>query len=210
MRKIVLALAVLATGSVAHAQSLFSGPSFFNVVDTTMGPSINTLTLTDTADGFTVTGVFNVLVPGAQAGTVLYYEVLRPLNPLYGTNTNLNVITELDGFSQSSGALNSTGEVFSEFDNYPSSRSTIPINLVAGNETWNNLSSTTSFSYTSIAGNYYLRQIFNLPGETTNPGLWTVDVPVTTRVIPEPAAIALVGIGFAFVVTRRKPKRQLR
>jgi hypothetical protein len=65
------------------------------------------------------------------------------------------------------------------------------------------------FTYTSAAGNNYLRQHFELDGvQLSGPGgLWILDVPLETYVTPEPASIGALLIGMVAVLRRRRSRR---
>jgi hypothetical protein len=224
MRKIILFLAVaLAVSSPCYAQ--FSGPSFFSSAPSSqLGPVTNNLILTDTANGFVVSGQLIVNVPATSTtigGLVASWTVDRPLQFPYGPN-NLTTTTLLSGFSAPPpGAVgNTNGSVQSIYTDYlgtTTSLSLIPMQLVAGVDSppWISLSNTSAvFSHTATPGQF-LRQTFFLDGQYFNGpgGSWTIDVPVTSSVnaVPEPPSIAMgVVVLFALLGYTAVKRRQLR
>ncbi len=208
----VVALAtIFATAS--QAAPLFSGLAFFSQGPFTQMGGINgSLSIVNLPNGFNITGNITINTgPGFVGGTLLSWTVDRPLDPSYGTGI-LSTTTYLFGFSQppSLGTFgNTSGISQSEFTNFVGpSTSTIPLNLTAGAQTWNNIFSSGPFVYTS-GGTNYLRQRFDLDGiQLSGPGgNWVVDVPLTTTVdvVPEPTSLAAIfaGIG-AFAIRRRR------
>jgi len=208
---------VAAAALATQAHSYFSGPSFFSQLPfSQLGVVTNNLTLTDTANGFVVSGTVTIAVPaGSHTGTLLSYVVDRPLDPAWGTGT-FSTTTVLDGFSAppSLGTFGNTfGSVRSHVTSYPAtSLSQIPMALVAGAATWNNLTNTSPlFAYTSGSGTF-LRQRFDLDGiQSAGPGgTWTIDVPVTTSLnaVPEPATMAAFAFGFGALLKQRRRARR--
>jgi hypothetical protein len=220
-RKLFVALLVLCLGKSSFAQ--FSGSSFFNTAPwSQLGTVTNNLTITDTANGFIVSGQVVVNVPSTStpiSGILASWIVDRPLAWPYGP-ANLTTTTVLDGFSQPppGSAGTTSGSVMSIYTDYlgtPVSMSSISMTLVNGVDSpaWNNLSNTSAvFSHTATPGQF-LRQAFFLDGiYTIGPGgNWVIDVPVTTfvTVVPEPSSliIAVVGICGIIVVRRRLSRR---
>lgn len=212
MKKLGSVVLAMFVSSVAQA-ALFSGPSSFTFGPVTqLGVLTNNLTLTDTANGFVVSGQLLINVPaGPVAGTLASWIVDRPLDATYGTGS-LITTTILDGFSQppagSFGATSGVCESF--FTNFPvTSLSQIPVSLPAGAATWNNIIvNSSTFAYTS-GGTNFLRQRFDVDGvQLAGPGgIWVVDVPVTTfaTVVPEPAsACLLLTLGIAALRSRSR------
>jgi hypothetical protein len=161
--------------------------------------------------GFTVSGQIQVLLPaGAVSGTLIAWDVDRPLDPSFGTGPMITT-TVLTGFSSPpSGSIGTTtGFTSSFFNQYPVvSCSTIPITLVNGVATWSNvLVQSGIFTYTSSAGNNYLRQHFELDGVKLSggSGTWLIDLPIETTAtpVPEPASLLTVA-GLAFLAARRR------
>lgn len=215
--RILAALAWLLTAATTQA-ALFSGPSSFSTLPSTqLGPLTNNLILTDTANGFFVTGQVIIAVPATStpiAGTLASWVVDRPLDATYGTG-NLITTTVLDGFSAPPvGLLGTTsGFVESHFTNFPiTSQSFIPVSLPNGIATWNNIIvNSSTFAYTS-GGVNFLRQRFDVDGVyLSGPGgNWVVDVPVTTTatVVPEPSSMVLAGLGLAALAAWARRRRK--
>lgn len=206
MRRISSVIGLLfATG--ASQAALFSGGAFFSTApNSQMGPVTNNLVITNTANGFIVSGqaIVNV-APGPVSGILVQWTVDRPLDATYGSGLETTT-TALSGFSAPpvGVALNTAGVVRSSFTNYPIvSESFLPMTLVGGVDSppWISLSNTTSpFFYTS-GGVNYLRQDFFLDGiYLAGPGgSWVIDVPVESSVTTVPEAgsvvLALLGLG---------------
>lgn len=207
MRHTTLVMAlVLLTSSTCYAQ--FSGPSSFTTPPwSQLGTVTNNLTLTDTANGFTVAGQVLVNVPSTTttiSGILVSWTVDRPLTSPYGP-ANLTTTTVLDGFSTPpAGSVgNSQGQVQSIYTDYlgtTTSLSQIPMQLVAGADVppWISLSDTSAvFSHTATPGQS-LHQTFFLDGiYFSGPGgTWVIDVPVTSfvTVVPEPSTLVLGGL----------------
>lgn len=216
-----LAVAFVLVFNVANvAQGQFAGASFWNQTpSSTMGAVTNNLVVTDTANGFVISGqaIVNV-APGPNAGTLLTWTRDRPLDFPYGPN-NLTTTTVLDGFSLPPiGTVGNTqGLVESIFTDYlgtTTSLSMVPMSLVNGVDTplWINLSSTSAvFSHTATAGQF-MRQTFTLDGNymAGAGGSWVIDVPVTSKinVVPEPSSGTLLAIASTiFIGFRRRTNR---
>ena len=206
---IVLAAAVTAT----NAHAYFSGPSFFSEAPgSQIGSVTNNLTITDTATGFVVSGTVSIAVAaGSHSGTLLSYTVDRPLDPAWGTGAFWTT-TVLDGFCTPPGGGtygNTFGAVRSHVTSFPTlSASQIPISLIAGAATWNNLTNSSGmFTYTS-GGVNFLRQRFDLDGiqSSGTGGTWLIDVPVTTSLnaVPEPATIVAIAFGVGALLNQRR------
>jgi hypothetical protein len=205
----VAALALLAS-STCYAQ--FSGPSAFTTAPwSQLGTVTNNLVLTDTANGFIVSGQVLVNVPSTTttiSGILVSWTVDRPLTFPYGPAT-LTTTTDLSGFSSPPpGAVgNTTGQVQSIYSNYlgtTTSLSSIPMSLVAGVDSppWISLTNTSApFSHTATPGQS-LHQTFFLDGiYFSGPGgTWTIDVPVTSFVtVPEPSSLVLGSLSLVAV-----------
>jgi hypothetical protein len=215
IRKLVLVFSGVMVASAAQAALFSNVASFTSGPTTQLGTITNsTLTINSFFNGFDVSGQVTISVPpGAQSGTLLQWIVDRPLDPLYlPASSSLSTTTNLTGYSQppSVGTFgNTSGQSYTFFDQYPvTSKSTIPLALVAGAATWTNLTNTsTSFTYT-VGGTQYVRQVFDLDGiQLSGPGgNWIVDFPVSTIVngVPEPTTMSLLATGLVAVIRRRR------
>ena len=216
-KRILCATAILFVAAATSEAALFSGPSTFSSPAVSqLGPVTDNLVLTDTANGFFVSGQVIVAVPpGGIAGTLVTWTVDRPLDPTYGA-ASLITTTVLDGFAAPPvGSFGPTsGFVQSYFTNFQiPSTSSIPITLVNGAAVWSNIIvNSSTFAYTS-GGVNFLRQRFDLDGvQISGPGgNWVIDVPVTTtaEVVPEPSSIVLAGLGVVGLLAwgRRRNRR---
>jgi hypothetical protein len=91
------------------------------------------------------------------------------------------------------------------------SKSNIPLTLTNGDETWHpGTVNSSTFSYTSINGIHYLRQVWQLDAvQFSGPGgIWLIDFPLTSEVveIPEPTALLLTLCGLTLAANRRRPR----
>lgn len=218
--KLILGLIVVFLSGATCEAGLFLGAAAFSSGPTSqLGSVTNNLVVTNTANGFTVSGQVIITInvaPPTNAGTLVQWTVDRPLDPAYTGPFTLSTTTVLNGFSAPPvGVFQPTsGQVSSEFTNVgAASQSQIPMTLVNGLDSppWNNLTSTSStFLYAPSAGN--LRQSFVLDGVyLAGPGgTWTIDVPVTTFAtsVPEPSGLVLgiLAASSGFVFWRRAPR----
>lgn len=216
-KRILCATAILLVAAATSEAALFLGPSAFSSPAVSqLGPVTDNLVLTDTANGFFVSGQVIVAVPpGGIGGTLVTWTVDRPLDATYGA-ASLITTTVLDGFSAPPiGSFAPTsGFVQSYFTNFQiPSTSSIPMTLTNGIEVWSNIIvNSSTFAYTS-GGVNFLRQRFDLDGvQISGPGgNWIIDVPVTTtaEVVPEPSSIVLAGLGVVGLLAwgRRRNRR---
>ena len=178
-----------------------------------MGPIVyNTLGINNGPFSITVSGQIKVQVPpGAVSGTLVEWWVDRQLDPTYGTSNMVTSMT-LYGFSTppSNGTYgNTSGATYTYLDQYPVvSKSNIPLMLTNGAANWSpGTVNSSTFSYTSINGIHYLRQVWQLDGvQFSGPGgLWLIDFPLTSEVveIPEPAGLMLLLCGLTLAAKRR-------
>jgi len=212
-RKVFLLICAASVAPVAQA-ALFSGNAFFSTAPMSqLGPVSGSLTITNLAVGFDVSGQLIVTTPaGFVTGTLIFWVVDRPLDSTYGSGF-MNTTTNLVGFSAppTVGVFgNTSGVSQSFFTNFPGpSTSTIPLSLTNGAATWNTSATSSTWFYTS-GGTNYLRQRFDLDGiQFSGPGgQWIIDMPLTTTVniIPEPATFAAVGTGLVGLFLRRRRK----
>jgi len=186
-----------------------------------MGPiTNNTLVITPFANGFSVSGQIDVTLPSTTtgiAGILLAYEVDYPIDPAYPFNPSLFTTTVIDGFSSPPAGTvgNTQGFVHSGIVTLPStyllaSISSINLSLVAGVDSppWFPPigANSATFPFTGAAG-MVLRQRFELDGDYQNGpgGIWTIDLPVFTFIIPEPSSGALmVKAGLTLTAFRRR------
>lgn len=209
MRRLTSLVLVLVGWSSAVQAALFTGGASFTTAPTSqLGAVTNNLVITNTLNGFVVTGQVLINVPAApQSGLLVEWVVERPLDPTYAGPFNLFTTTTLDGFSlPPPGAFApSAGRVTSEFTTHPGSVSAVPMTLANGIDVppWTPAITVTSpvFTYTPGVG-LTLRQYFFLDAVYTAGagGTWTIDVPVETRVDPVPEPTALVRLGGGIVV----------
>lgn len=208
MRGKLLGLGLVVAGVVPTAgASIFSGPAFFSVAPyTQMGTSINQLNINSMILGYNVAGQFIVNVPaGPVNGTLLYYEVRRPLNLTFGTQ-NLNILQYLVGFSQPpAGSYGNTSGYCRTYLDVGGQNATSLLNLTNGAQTWNWNVQSPFFNYTS-GTDIFLVQEFTLDGlKFSGPaGQWVVDLPVTSQMTPEPGSLAALGLGALFLRRRKR------
>ncbi len=186
-----------------------SGPT------TQLGTIVNSaITITNTPTAFTVAGFVDIQVPaGAVSGTLLQFTVDRPLNAAYFPPVStLSTTTTLTGFSAPPAGSTfgpTSGTTNTEFNLYPGvlfSKSNIPLLLTNGAAVWLSLSNTSPLFVYTTGGTQYVRQTFDLDGVIlTGPGgIWTVDFPITSEVVPEPMSFLALGMGVLALVRRKK------
>jgi len=207
MRRTLGLIAALFFGATCEG-GLFSGSAGFSSGPTSqLGTVTNNLVLTNTANGFVVSGqvIINIgTAPPTNEGVLVDWTVDRALNPSYPSPLNLTTNTVLSGFSTPPVGTfqNTAGSVVSEFTNVgAASQSQIPLTLVNGldSPSWASLTNSSStFLYTPSSGS--LEQHFQLDGVYLGGpgGTWTIDVPLATFVtttVPEPSGMILGLIG---------------
>jgi len=196
------AVAVFAgVSAVGFSASLFSGPAFYSIAPyTQMGTVQNLLAINNPTFGITVAGAFNITVPaGMVSGTLLRYQVKRPLNLTFGSQL-LQMVTQLVGFSAPPWGgtfVNTFGycKSYLEISGMPANAN---LTLVNGVANWNANYFGQTFNYTSGV-DAFLVQDFELDGfKTAGPsGVWVVDLPVDSLMqpVPEPASMFALGLG---------------
>lgn len=204
------ALSLVAVGLAAGAQAspLFTGPGFFSVAPNTQLGTVtsNSLAINYTPFGFMVAGQFQVSVPaGLASGTLLNYQVKRPLNLTYGSwYTNLQ--TWVVGFSQppTGGTYAPTTGFVNSYLEISGQPANVPLSLTNGAATWNINMPGPSFNYVSGV-DAYLVSDFQLDGSRLSgpAGTWIVDLPVLTKFLPEPAALSLISVAGLATLLRR-------
>jgi hypothetical protein len=219
-RLLSVALVIVSLDSSISQGALFLGPATFTTAPTSqMGTVTNNLTITNTPNGFVVTGQAIINLAGPAQGLLVDWVVERPLDPLYAGPFNLQTTTILDGFSSPPiGTFNSTaGVARSEFTSHPGSQSSIPVYLVNGVDTppWSPAITVTSptFTYTPGVGLTLMQHFFVDAVYTSGPGgNWVIDVPLSSRAfavqgtIPEPSSglLAAAGLVGGIAVTWRR------
>jgi hypothetical protein len=171
----------------------------------------NWLAINNTSFGVMVAGQFDVSVPaGVATGTLLNYQVKRPLNLSFG-NQSMYLQTWLVGFSQppAGGTYGPTIGFSTSYLEISGQPALIPLSLTNGAATWNINMPGQSFNYVS-GTDVYLVQDFQLDAARFSgpAGTWTVDLPVeTTMVIPEPGTLALLSAAGMALLGWRGPRR---
>ena len=204
-----LLLVALSLGVSAHAAPpLFLAGAFYSIPpNTQLGPSTNLLAINNTSFGMMIAGQFQVSVPaGVSTGTLLNYQVKRQLNPAFGSQY-MNLQTWLVGFSQppAGGTYSVTTGSVSSYLEISGQPALIPLSLNNGAATWNVNMAGPYFNYTS-GTDMYLVQDFQLDASRhTGPaGTWIVDLPVETRLVPEPGSLTAIGaVGLALLLRRK-------
>lgn len=208
------------------AQAILTGvPTFVTPPNSQLGPiTNNTLVITPFANGFSVSGQIDVTVPSTTTGItglLLGYEVDYPIDPLYPFNPSLFTTTVIDGFSTPPAGTvgNTQGFVHSGIVTLPStylvaSISSINLSLVAGVDSppWFPPigANSATFPFTGASG-MVLRQRFEIDGDyQSGPGgIWTIDLPVFTFIIPEPSSGALmITAGLTLTAFRRRRRAE--
>lgn len=204
---LVLTAVALATAAQA-APPLFIGNSFFSVPPNSQFPiTLNNLALNNPVFGIFVAGQFDVFVPaGASSGTLLNYQVKRQLNPAFGSQY-MNLTTWLIGWSQppSSGSYAPTSGYVTSYLEISGQHATIPISLTNGAANWAINFPGPSFNYVS-GTDMYLVQDFHLDASRLSglAGFWTVELPVESRMVPEPSTLATLSIAGLALLLRKK------
>jgi|GEM_PF-2794683 len=209
--KFIAGLFVVATGAQA---SIFSGPAFFSIAPyTQMGTATNLLNINSMILGFNTAGQFIVNVPaGSVSGTLLRYQVKRPLNLSFGSQ-NLNILQFLVGFSQPGAGTygNSSGYCKTYLD-VGGQNVNSQLNLTNGVQNWNWNVQSPFFNYTS-GTDVFLVQEFDLDGvKFGGPAAqWVIDLPVDSLMVPvpEPASLVAMALGATALLRRKKSKNQI-
>lgn len=208
--------ALLAWAGTAQAALFSSNAVWTSGPSTQLGTIVSSsMAINNGPTSFTVSGYVDIQVTaGAHSGTLLTFTVDRPLNPAYlPAVSTMQTVTSLTGFSLPPAGSTfgpTSGQSYTEFNNYPGiSKSLIPLTLVNGAATWNTTISSPTFTYTT-GGVQYVRQIFDLDGVIlTGPGgIWKVDFPLTSAVVPEPTTLLVLAFGCAATARRRRRSRR--
>lgn len=216
----VASVAALGLGAT-QAQAQFSGAPAYTVAPwSQIGPNTGSsnLTVTNTANGFTVAGTFTVTTPpGSATGILAGWTLDRPIaagvnNPSFQTTSAIDgfVAPPVGAFQPTSGTL----VTYVTDTSVPGtlvagSQAVIALSLINGATTWPTLS-VNSAPFALVTGTsttFVLRQTFFLDGvQLAGPGgSWVVDVPITSSLapVPEPAAAWLLAAGLAGLGWRR-------
>ena len=219
-----LALFLLAVGT-AQGQPVCASPPFFSQGPTSqLGNLTNNLILLVVPNGFEVQGDVTIAVPaGPKAGTLVSWEVRCPLTAT--SATGVSTTTKLDGFSQppAVGTFNPTsGAVETTVTGVGiPSLAKIPISLLNGAATWNNLVAQSGPYNLNPPPTGDLVQRFTVDGvQASGPGgNWVVDVPVSSVLNGPPApapgiapwglaALAALLLGSGTILRRRRQRAE--
>ena len=226
MNHYALALMVVAL-SVGAAQAQFSvsnvQPIFTTLPTSAIGTVLNpnALIVTPLTNGFVASGTLQISVPaGPVSGILAQWTIERRVDPTY-SGVGIQTSTILTGFSTppvgtfgiTSGTVTSTWQHVPSYTLVGGSTSTVPMTLVNGIDSpaWNSLTANSSpFVWTAGFSTAVLQQQFTLFGNyTSGPGgVWLVDVPVTSIVVPEVPSLLLGSLALGgmllFVRFRRR------
>ncbi|MBS0266952.1 MAG: hypothetical protein JSS02_33810, partial [Planctomycetes bacterium] len=151
MKRMAFVLGVLLVATRCEA-ALFSGPAVFSATPSSqLGPVTSSLVITNTTNGFIVTGTVSVTVPATTSqlsGILATWVVDRPLDPTYGSGT-LTTTTIVNGTSSPPIGIFgfTTGKASSEFSNVgAASESYVGLSLINGLDIppWTGLTATSS------------------------------------------------------------------
>jgi hypothetical protein len=194
---------LVAIASQAQA-ALFLSSSYFNALPSTQatgGIISNTLALSDTLTGFNVAGQVTIQVNGPESGTLLSWEVLRPLDPSYGAAIMSNTSSLTGWINAPIGNGTATGQLLTEYTLTAGSTAiSAPVPDIGPGIT--NFPPpapvTTTFAYVSGGANS-LRQYFEIDYNYTGAGVatYTIDFPAEsiTQPVPEPSTFIMLGMG---------------
>jgi hypothetical protein len=202
-------VAIFALGAMqAHASQLFLGSAYFSMQPNTTasgGIIANTLTVTDTSTGFIVSGTVTIGVNGGtEAGTLLQWEVLRPLDPGWGSGTMTNTSSLTGWIDAPAGSLAASGTLLTEYTATGSSTAILGPFLYSWPSPGTTFFppppavTTSPFVYTSN-GTQFLRQRFDIDYSYagSGPATYSIDFPAEsiTQPVPEPSTLALICTG---------------
>ena len=216
MQRITLALFVLvaSAGVSLASNNFFIGNAFFSQPPASqLGPIVfNNIVINNGPGSYTVSGQLHVQVPaGLVTGTLIEWTVDRLLDPAFSLSGNYTTVMTLSGFAQPPGGGTygpTSGYTSTSLTSFPVvSQSIIPLTLTNGAATWPQETVNSSvFFYTAASGAHYLRQTWVLDGtKNTGPaGLWIIDLPLTSGIVPEPTTAWSLATAIGIVAIRRR------
>ncbi|MGD9633126.1 MAG: hypothetical protein AB7G28_03805 [Pirellulales bacterium] len=215
MKRITLAIVVLALCAGSSRAAFFSGNAFFSQPPTSqLGPIVfNNIVINNGPGSYTVSGQLHVQVPaGAVTGTLIEWTVDRPLDPNFLPNGNYSTVMTLSGYAQPPGGGTygpTSGYTRTSITSYPVvSQAVIPLTLTNGAAIWPQQTVNSGVFFYAAGGTNYLRQTWVLDGtKLSGPGgLWIIDLPLESGVwlVPEPGTAALAACAVGLLAVRRR------
>lgn len=211
---VVFSVLVCSIGANSVSAQLFSGPSSFTMAPATGAPNsqfLNNLTLTDLANGFSVSGQVQIdVTAGQHSGTLLSWEVERPLNPLFTPPMTMVNTSSLTGYIIAPASAGSDyGQITTEYTATPS-MAIGTFSYSGGVQTQLNVSQTATFPYTAGGVNflrqaYFVNYNFNVPA-----GTYVLDFPADSLSdpLPEPTTCVTAAILTGGLLNRPRRRRR--
>jgi hypothetical protein len=209
---VLVVMADLIAPATAHA-TLFSGNAVYTTAPWTQapGPVVNTLSLANTPTGFSLTGQYQVTLPGGNySGILLAWEVERPLDPTFTPAQWMTNTSSLVGFiSAPVGNIAAAGALLTEYTATAGSTAVAPFNYVGPGITNFNINQSATFFY-NPGGTNFLRQSYFADFNYNGPGgAYIVDFPADSisQPLPEPASLALLALpALGLLRPHRRPR----